>query len=140
MPKLLHWSETIGCGATIKLDNGDEVIVSIALTGVLVRLQARKEDGYLKRLVGDVMGPKLYNEAIPYKNAKVCAALLEMFPDVAPELRALRLKNDALETFANAVWHCPSAAGVSMVLNDAAEGGISNKPKTVTADNLTEII
>ena len=65
MPKLLHWSETVGCGATIKLDNGDEVIVSIAL---LVRLQARKEDGYLKRLVGGMMGPKLYNEAIPYKH------------------------------------------------------------------------
>jgi len=37
MPKLLRSSETVGCGATIELDNGEVVYVSIAQTGVLVR-------------------------------------------------------------------------------------------------------
>ena len=86
MPKLRHWSEAVGCGVTIKLDNGDEVIVSIAQSGVMVRLQARKGDGFLKRVAGGLVGTKLYNEAIPYKNVKACTALLEMYPNVAPEL------------------------------------------------------
>jgi hypothetical protein len=30
MPMLLQWSETTGCGATIKLDNGDVVYISVA--------------------------------------------------------------------------------------------------------------
>ena len=37
MTKLLRSSETAGCGATIELDNGEVVYVSIAQTGVLVR-------------------------------------------------------------------------------------------------------
>jgi hypothetical protein len=37
MPKLLRSSETSGCGATIELDSGEVVFVSIAQTGVLVR-------------------------------------------------------------------------------------------------------
>lgn len=134
MPKLLHWSETVGCGITVKLDNGDEVIVSIAQSGVMVRLQARKGDGFLKRMAGGLAGTKLYNEAIPYKNAKACTALFEMYPNVAPELRALGLKNAALETFANAVWHCRNAAEVSILLNGAMEADISKKPKTAMVD------
>jgi hypothetical protein len=35
MPTLLRSSETAGCGATIKLDNGDVVNVSIAQISVL---------------------------------------------------------------------------------------------------------
>ncbi len=34
MPKLLRSSETAGCGATIELDNGEVVYVSIAQIGV----------------------------------------------------------------------------------------------------------
>ena len=37
MPTLLQWSETFGCGATIKLGNGDVVHVSIGLSRVTVR-------------------------------------------------------------------------------------------------------
>ena len=38
MPRLVRWSETSGCGATIELDSKETVSVSIAQTGVLVRL------------------------------------------------------------------------------------------------------
>jgi hypothetical protein len=37
MPKLLRSSETAGCGATIELDNGEVVYVSVAQVGVMVR-------------------------------------------------------------------------------------------------------
>ena len=38
MPRLLRFSETAGCGATIELDNSDVVYVSVAQIGILVRL------------------------------------------------------------------------------------------------------
>jgi hypothetical protein len=50
MPKLLRSSETAGCGATIKLDNGDVVYVSIAQISVLVR-KWDMSGGFLKSLL-----------------------------------------------------------------------------------------
>ena len=61
MPKLLRSSETAGTGATIQLDSGEVVFVSIARTGVLVRLVDLK-GGVFKFLVSNFFGPKLYNE------------------------------------------------------------------------------
>jgi hypothetical protein len=119
MPRLAYSSETKGCGATIELDTGEVIIVSIARS-VMVTLAYRKQDGLLKRLFSGY-GRKLYFEENPYKNAKTMGALLEMFPDQAPELRIKNFKSPALEIFANAVWHCPSATDVCMVINSAAE-------------------
>jgi hypothetical protein len=63
MPKLLWSSEKLGCGATIELDTKEVVIVSIARTGVLVRLTN-------KNFMGSFFGPKLYNESNVYKMSK----------------------------------------------------------------------
>jgi hypothetical protein len=120
MPKLLRATEIAGYGATIELDNGDVISVSIARS-VLVTLAWRKQDGVLKRLFGSFVGQKLYNEARPYKNAKTAEVLLNGFPDQPPELRAQRFINPVLEVFATAVWHCSSAAQVCVVLNAAAD-------------------
>jgi hypothetical protein len=119
MPRLLRSSETWGCGATIELDTGEVISVSLARS-VMVTLAWRKGDGFLKTLFSGY-GQKLYFEADPYKNAKTTGELLERFPDQAPELRIKNFKNPVLDVFANAVWHCSSAANVCMVLNGAAE-------------------
>src|SRR5262245_9596898 len=115
MPKPLRSSETAGCGATIELDNGEVVYVSIAQVGVLVRLWNMK-GGLFKSLMSNFLGPKLYNESSVYKNAQTARALSIMFPDQAP---SLRFKNPVLAAFANAIWHCSSAAEVSIILNEA---------------------
>jgi hypothetical protein len=119
MPRLAYSSETKGCGATIELDTGEVIVISIARS-VMVTLVWRKGDGFLKRLFSGY-GRKLYFEENPYKNAKTMGELLEMFPDQAPELHVKNFKNPALEIFANAVWHCSSATDACMVLNSAAE-------------------
>jgi hypothetical protein len=74
MPKLLRSSETAGCGATIELDNGEVVYVSIAQTGVLVR-RWDMNGGLIKSLLSNFFGPKLYNESSVYKNAQRARAL-----------------------------------------------------------------
>jgi hypothetical protein len=123
MPRLIRSTETMGCGATIELDTGEVISVSIARS-VLVTLAWRKQDGFLKRLFTGY-GQNLYYEDNPYKNAKTTEALLEMFPKQAPELRVKNFKNPVLEVFANAVWHCSSAANVCVVLNGVAGGNRS---------------
>ncbi len=55
MPKLLRSSETVGCGATIELDNREVVYVSIAQTGVLVR-KWDKNGGLIKSLLSNFFG------------------------------------------------------------------------------------
>jgi hypothetical protein len=116
MPKLLRSSETVGCGATIELDSNEVVYVSIAQTGVLVRLWNMK-GGFLRTLFSNFFGPTLYSEKVVYKNAETAQALSIAFPDQIPQLR---FGNPVLATFANAIWHCSSAAEVSIVLNEAA--------------------
>ena len=64
------------------------------------------------------LGATLYNEKNVYKGAQAAIALRLEFPELAPELP--RFKNPVLSSFANAIWHCKSAAEVSIVLNEAA--------------------
>jgi hypothetical protein len=49
VPKLLYWSEKVGCGATIELDSGEVCLVSVAQAGVLVK--ARKKGRFARLLV-----------------------------------------------------------------------------------------
>jgi hypothetical protein len=79
MPKLLRSSETVGCGATIELDNGEVVYVSVAQTGVLVRRWDMK-GGSIKSLLSNFFGSKLYNESSVYKNAQTAQALSLIYP------------------------------------------------------------
>jgi hypothetical protein len=116
MPKLLRSSETAGCGATIQLDSNEVVYVSIAQVGVLVRLWDMK-GGIIKSLLNNFFGPKLYNESNVFKNAQTARALSIMFPEQASPLQ---FNNIVLAAFANAIWHCTSAAEVCIVLNEAA--------------------
>ena len=77
MPKLLRSSETVGCGATIELDNREVVYVSIAQVGVLVR-KSDMSGGLIKTLLSNFFGPKLYNEGSVYKNAQTARVLSMM--------------------------------------------------------------
>jgi hypothetical protein len=115
MSKLLRSSETAGCGATIELDNGEVVYVSIAQTGVLVR-RWDMNGGLIKSLLSNFFGPKLYNESSVYKNAQTARALSLIYPEQASPLS---FKNPVLAAFSNAIWHCSSAAKVCIVLNEA---------------------
>jgi hypothetical protein len=114
LPKLLNSSETVGCGATIELESGEVVYVSIALTGVLVRKWDMK-GGLIKSLFSNFFGPKLYNERSVYKNAQTALALSLMYPEQA---EPLHFKNPVLAAFSNAIWHCRSASEVCVVLNE----------------------
>jgi hypothetical protein len=116
MPKLLRSSETAGCGATIELDNGEVVYVSIAQTGVLVR-RWDMHGGLIKLLLSSVFGPKLYVEGNVYKIAQTTRALSLIYPEQAS---MLYFKNPVLAAFSNAIWHCASAAQVCTSLNEAA--------------------
>ncbi len=116
MPKLLRSSETAGCGATIELDNGEVMYVSIAQSGVLVR-KWNMNGGLIKSLFSNFFGPKLYNESNVYKNAQTALALSTMYPEQASPLS---FKNPVLAAFSNAIWHCSSTAEVCAVLNEAA--------------------
>jgi hypothetical protein len=132
MPRLLRSSETAGCGATIELDNKEVVFVSIAQTGVLVRLWNMR-GGLVRSLMSNWFGPNLYNEKNVYKNARTAQALSIMFPEQIP---SLSFKNPVLTAFANAIWHCSSAAEVSVVLNEAIERLPLEPTPAVTDDKI----
>jgi hypothetical protein len=117
MPRLLRFSETAGCGATIELDNKEVVYVSIAATGVLIR-KWDITSGFFKSMTSNFFGQKLYNEKNVYRNAKAAEALKRLFPKAAPELPPF--KNFALSIFATAIWNCQSAAEVCTIFNNAA--------------------
>ena len=117
MPKLLRSSETAGCGATIRLDSGEVVYVSIAQTSVLVR-HWDMSGGLVKTFLSNFFGPKLYKDGSIYRNGQTARALSMKFPEQTPELR---FNNPVLAAFSNAIWHCASAAQVCVVLNEAAE-------------------
>ena len=116
MPNLLRSSETAGCGATIELDSKEVVYVSIAQSGVIVRLWDM-HGGFFKNFMTNFTGPLLYNEKNVYKNAQTGMQLKLRFPQQAPELN---FKNPVLSAFSNAIWNCASAARVAAVLNEAA--------------------
>jgi hypothetical protein len=114
MPKLLRSSETAGFGATIELDNGEVVYVSIAQSGVLVR-KWEMNGGLIKSLLSNFFGPTLYNESGVYKNAQTARALNAIYPEQAPPLS---FRNPVLAAFSNAIWHCSSTPEVCAVLNE----------------------
>lgn len=115
MPMLLQWSETTGCGATIKLDNGDVIYVSIAGSRVMVRLWNLRSLPNV--LFSRFFGPKLYSERNAKKNAQTAGALSVMFPDNDPALP--QFQNAVLGLFVNAIWHCGSAGELVDVLAKA---------------------
>jgi hypothetical protein len=123
MPTLLRSSETNGCGATIKLDNGEVVYVSIAHVGVLVR-RMDMSGGFFKTLMSNFFGAKLYNESSVYKNAQTTQALTMIFPNQAPELK---FNNPVLAAFANGIWNCGSAAEVCTTLNEATTAKLPDR-------------
>ncbi len=67
--------------------------------------------------MSNFFGPKLYNEGSVNKNAQTARALSLMYSEQAAPLS---FKNPVLGAFSNAIWHCASAAEVSVALNEAA--------------------
>lgn len=109
MPKLVFSTETMGCGATIRVDSGEEIVVSIAKAGVRVRST--------KGFLGSFFGATLYEEKNVYKNVQTSLSLRLSYPNQVPELE---FRNPNLKAFASAIWHCKTAAEVSVILNEAA--------------------
>lgn len=116
MPTLLQWSETTGCGATIKLDGGDVVYVSVAGSRVTVRQWNLSSP--MNVLISRFFGPKLYDEKTAARNARTAAALSVMHPDHEPALP--QFENAVLAVFARAIWHCGSAGEARAMLAEAA--------------------
>lgn len=115
MPKLIRATEGAGCGATIELDSGELVFVSIAQIGVLVR-KIETSRGLIRAIWTNFFGPNLYDEKNVYRNAQTAISLKAKYPDVPP---ALNFNNPVLASFANAIWHCKTAAEICVVLNEA---------------------
>ncbi len=109
MPKLIFSTETMGCGATIRVDSGEEIMVSVAKAGVRVRST--------KGFLGSFFGAILYDEKNVYKNLQTGLSLRLSYPNQAPELE---FGSPILKAFANAIWHCKTAAEVCIVINEAA--------------------
>jgi hypothetical protein len=105
MPKVLHFSERVGCEITLRLDSGEPCLISVAQSGVLVR---KSRFGFV--------GAILYNEKNVYLAAKTGVALDQQF---STNRVPLQIKNPVLRAFANAAWHCPTATAVARVLNEA---------------------
>ena len=116
MPRLVYSNEKRGQGVTIELDSKETVVCSIAQMGVLVFLYNTKS--LIGSILSNFWGARLYKQSDVYKNARTVHGLSLLYPDQAPELQ--HLKNPALAMFANAIWHCGSAAEVCTVLNEAA--------------------
>jgi hypothetical protein len=119
MPILLQSSETVGCGATIKLDNGDVVYVSVAGSTVSVRQWDLRD--VFTTLISQLLGRKLYRVRGSAKNERAAASLEQMYPEQAAALP--QFYEPLLAAFANAVWHCGSADEVRDVLREAAAKG-----------------
>jgi hypothetical protein len=109
MPTLLYFADPSnrypGCGATIRLDNGEPCLLSIAQSGVLVK---NSRFGWF--------GAILYNEKNVYKAAETAMALDFLFPD---NLLPAGFTDLVLKSFANAIWHCSTCAEVAVTLNEA---------------------
>ena len=110
--ELLYWSETIGCGATIKLCSNEICAVSIARSGVLVK--SSRMGKFRRRSVG-FFGTVLYNERNVYKAAQTAIALDDLFPDKGVPVTFC---NPVLRAYANAIWKCSTAAEVGITLNE----------------------
>jgi hypothetical protein len=117
MPRLVYSSEEHSEGATIELDSKERVVCSIAQMSVLVFLYDTRSR--LRGILSNIWGARLYNQRDVYRNVRTAQALSELYPDVAEPLRKFR--NPVLTLFANAIWHCRSAAEVCTVLNEVAD-------------------
>lgn len=115
MPRLVYSSEKHGQGATIELDSKETVVCSIAQISVLVYLYNNKN--LIGGIISNFWGARLYKQRDVYRNARTAEALSILYPDIAEPLK--HFKNPALKAFANAIWHCRSAAEVCTVLNEA---------------------
>ena len=107
MPELLHYSETTGCGVTLRLDNGEPCLISVAQTGVRVR---KTRFGFL--------GSILFDEKNVYLAARTAMGLHELFPRW---MLPVTIKNPVLSAFANAAWQSPSAAAVAVTFGKALQ-------------------
>ena len=105
MTSILHFSEKARCRATFMLDSGEPCVLSVAQTGVRVR---KSRYGF--------MGPILYDEKNVYLAAKTGMTLDALFPE---RKVPIPIANPVLGAFANAIWHCASAAEVARTLNKA---------------------
>ncbi len=86
-------------------------MVSLAQSGAVVRLK--------RGLLGSLFGPVLYREKSLYKAASTGIMLALEYPDKAPLFP--QFKNPMLASYANTVWHCPTAAAVAVAINQAAQ-------------------
>lgn len=125
MPKLLHSSEKVGCGAEVRLDSGELCLVSVAQSGVIVR--SYRGDSLSRMVFGRLFGSILFKESNVYEAAKVAMILAAQCTD---STGLLEFRNPVLGAFVNAIWNCSSATQVCVVLNEAK----SNAPKTDASD------
>ena len=116
MTKLLYSSETVGCGATMKLESGEICIVSVAQSGVSVK----SNRGKFAQLLAGLFGAVLYREKNVYKAAETAMALDMLFPQKGIPVA---FRNPVLNAFANAVWQCSTAAEVAITPNEAIARG-----------------
>jgi hypothetical protein len=102
MPKLLRFSERVGRRITIRLDSGEPCLISVAQTGVLVKIP---------RIV--FLGATLYSEGTVYKAAKTGMALTQQFPTnklpVQIENPLLRSVSECRMTLSSGGGGCPSS-------------------------------
>src|ERR1700693_5245660 len=99
MTRILHFREKARCRATFMLDSGERRRLSVAQTGVRVRKSRYR-----------FMGPILYDQKNVYLAAKTGMTLDALFPD---RKIPIPIANPVLGAFANAIWHCASAAEVA---------------------------
>jgi hypothetical protein len=102
MTRILRFSQKVGA---FMLDSGEPCVLSVAQSGVRVRKSRYR-----------FMGPILYNEKNVYLAAKTGMTLDALFPE---RKIPIPIANPVLGAFANAIWHCASAAEVSRTLNEA---------------------
>ncbi len=98
-------SRTGGRGITVRFENGEPYILSIAQSGVRVR---KTRDGFF--------GPTLYEEKVVYNSARTALALAYLYQDY---LLPPGFNDPVLRAFANAIMHCGNCSEVSAVLNEA---------------------
>ena len=133
--ELLYWSETIGCGATIKLCSNEICAVSIARSGVLVK--SSRMGKFRRRSVG-FFGTVLYNERNVYKAAQTAIALDDLFPDKGVPVTFC---NPVLRAYANAIWKCSTAAEVGITLNESiAKAEAQAKTDKRIVDDLADMM
>ena len=112
MPILQHMADAdgkglagMGVGATIKLDNGDVCVLSLAQIGVRV---ARRRSMF--------SSPVIYSEKDATRAARCGIALTVLFPEIAFPGTT---RNPVLRAYANAIWHCADADEVTRTLYEA---------------------